>query len=233
MAALVIPILMYHSVDLRSEDYLTIARDQFARQIEHLARHYAFVTVHDVATQQVPDDALVISFDDSLKDNIDHALPVLQQFGVRAVFFVITGYLGRDNAWNPRAYRFADHMAPGDLWDLARAGHEIGSHSRTHQRLTKLSDAQLEDELLRSHNMIAALCGVAPGAFAYPYGGYDARCVAAMRRHYTFGFGSEREGDYDWAASPGAIRRIFVDAADGAEELDRKIKEYRQAGEHA
>jgi peptidoglycan/xylan/chitin deacetylase (PgdA/CDA1 family) len=232
MAALAIPILAYHSVDLRSEDYLTVARDQFARQIEHLAGRHAFVTAHDVAAGQVPDDALVVSFDDSLRDNLEHALPVLQQFGARAVFFVITGYLGRNNAWNHRAYRFADHMAPRDLWDLARAGNEIGSHSATHQRLTKLSDAQLEDELLSSRDMITALCGVAPVAFAYPYGGFDARCIAAVRRHYNFGFGSAREGDYDWSATPGSIRRIFVDAADEPEELDRKIKAYQPAGAH-
>lgn len=233
MAALAVPILVYHSVDLDSEDYLTVAREQFARQIEHLAGRYAFVTPRDVLARQVPDDALVVSFDDSLKDNVEHASPVLEQFGARALFFVITGYLGRDNAWNHRAYRFADHMTPRDLWDLTRAGHEIGSHSVTHQRLTKLSDAQLEEELLRSHNMIAALCGTAPAAFAYPYGGFDARCVAAVRRHYAFGFGSAREGDYDWEANPGAIRRIFVDATDGPEDLDRKIKEYRQAGAYA
>lgn len=227
MAGFGVPILMYHSVEETAEDPLTVARDQFARQIEHLAGRYGFTTVRDVPATGAPDDAVIVSFDDALEDQLRYALPVLQQFGARAVFFVITGYLGRNNAWNHRAYRFADHMAPRDLWDLVRAGHEIGSHSVTHQRLTKLSDSDLDDELRRSREMIAALSGAEPVAFAYPYGGFDLRIMTAVVRYYTYGFASEREGSCDWAVSPAAIRRILVEATDGPEELDRKIADYR------
>jgi peptidoglycan/xylan/chitin deacetylase (PgdA/CDA1 family) len=238
MAEMIVPILMYHSVDVRSCDYLTVGQDQFCCQVEHVVANYEVIQIGDVVRFQrgaghLPSNPLIISFDDSLKDNIEYALPVLERFQASALFFAIAGYLGQNNAWNHRAYRFSDHMSPQDLKGLAQAGHEIGSHSLTHQRLTKLSDEQMEEEFALSRQMIADIVGVPPNAFSYPYGGVDRRCARLCQKHYEFGFSSARQGCFDWTVDSMNIRRIYVSPDDQPQDLDKKIADYRQAIPHA
>lgn len=235
MPDLCIPTLMYHSVAPQSGDYLTVAQDQFDRQIAHLTAHYAVVRVRDAlgaldGAQELPPDPVLITFDDALMDNIVYAEPVLARYHASAVFFAIAGYLGQTNAWNTRAYQFADHMRPADLAALVTAGYEIGSHTMTHHRMTKLSDEQLEEEFTRAHAILTAAAGVVPAAFAYPYGHADERCWRACARHYRLGFASSRQGETDWRANPVNIRRIYIAPDDTPETLDQKIKAYRAAG---
>ncbi|MEW6253821.1 MAG: polysaccharide deacetylase family protein [Planctomycetota bacterium] len=71
---------------------------------------------------------------------------------------------------------------------LARAGHEIGSHTRTHPILTQLDDAALRSELAGSRAELAARLGVPPRSVAYPNGDADERVTRAARAAgYTAG----------------------------------------------
>jgi peptidoglycan/xylan/chitin deacetylase (PgdA/CDA1 family) len=71
-------------------------------------------------------------------------------------------------------------------WDelaaLADRGWEIGSHTVTHPRLTRLDDEQLAAELSESKRAVEEHLGGACRSLAYPYGDEDARVVAAARR---------------------------------------------------
>jgi peptidoglycan/xylan/chitin deacetylase (PgdA/CDA1 family) len=236
MKAKVVPTLMYHSVDRESRDYLTIGQAQFERQVAFLAERFALVLPGTFMDPLVPvnlqRDPVVISFDDSLRDNIEFALPVLEKYQARAIFFAIPGYLGANNGWNHRAYRFSDHMTTADLRALHACGHEIGSHSMTHQRMTKLDDRQLEDEMADSALALREILGTAPVSFAYPYGDADDRCRAACRRHYRQAFCSARQGTLSWELQPHSIRRIFVGPEDTPGSLAIKISEYLIGNQH-
>lgn len=72
-------------------------------------------------------------------------------------------------------------MAPEELKELARRGHEIGSHSVTHPLLPQLSDTELESELALSRQWIASWVVMAPTGFCYPNGDHDERVVRAAR----------------------------------------------------
>ncbi len=64
------------------------------------------------------------------------------------------------------------------LAELARSPlFEIGNHTFTHPHLTRLTDAQIRDELLRTQVEVASLTGRAPTLFRPPYGEYDARVL--------------------------------------------------------
>ncbi|TCP88889.1 polysaccharide deacetylase [Rhizobium sp. PP-CC-2G-626] len=56
-------------------------------------------------------------------------------------------------------------------------GAAIGAHTLTHRALARLSDADAEDEIVRSVDAVAAITGVRPTTFAYPYG--DGRAVSS------------------------------------------------------
>lgn len=73
-------------------------------------------------------------------------------------------------------------MTPEELKELARRGHEIGSHSVTHPLLPQLSDVELERELMLSRQQIASSLNLAPEGFCYPNGDNDERVVSAVRR---------------------------------------------------
>jgi peptidoglycan/xylan/chitin deacetylase (PgdA/CDA1 family) len=66
--------------------------------------------------------------------------------------------------------------------EAADRGFEIGAHSATHRALPALSDLEVDDEVSRSRAVIHDATGVQPEFFAYPYGLWDSRSRAAVRR---------------------------------------------------
>ena len=62
------------------------------------------------------------------------------------------------------------------------AKHEIGAHTLTHPSLLKLGDAELKKEIEGSKAWIEDVTGKPCTMFAYPYGEYDDRIVAAVKK---------------------------------------------------
>ena len=56
---------------------------------------------------------------------------------------------------------------------IVEAGHELGTHSRTHPYMSKLSKAQIEDELTTSAQAIERVTGQKVTLFRPPYGDYN------------------------------------------------------------
>jgi peptidoglycan/xylan/chitin deacetylase (PgdA/CDA1 family) len=73
-------------------------------------------------------------------------------------------------------------MRPADVGRLADAGHEIGSHSHSHEILTSLEDDELERELALSRRRIEQWTGRPVAGFCYPNGSVDDRVAAATAR---------------------------------------------------
>lgn len=239
-----IPILMYHGVEPESSDYLTIGVEQFDRQIAHLAEAYSPVRLSEVIQRlspssraarratPLPDNPVLVSFDDAYRNNLEYAVPILRRHEVWAIFFVITSQIGGTNRWNHKARRILDHMNREELLQLHDAGFELGSHTVTHQRLSKLPTDEIESELRDSARTLAEVTGERPTAISYPYGDADERCRDICANHYDFGFGTVRDGVFDWREQATQIRRIYVGPNDSAVDLDRKIACYRNGVQH-
>jgi peptidoglycan/xylan/chitin deacetylase (PgdA/CDA1 family) len=88
-------IAMYHYVrDGSAFNCLTTA--QFRQQVTYLASTRRCITLRELLEQQPADPTCIITFDDGLRDGYTNALPVLQELGVPAVFFVPTAVLAED-----------------------------------------------------------------------------------------------------------------------------------------
>jgi peptidoglycan/xylan/chitin deacetylase (PgdA/CDA1 family) len=68
-----------------------------------------------------------------------------------------------------------------ELRELADGGWEVGSHTRSHPRLTTVDDKRLGAELRDSRAACEEGMGRPCRSIAYPYGDVDARVIAAAR----------------------------------------------------
>jgi peptidoglycan/xylan/chitin deacetylase (PgdA/CDA1 family) len=82
-----------------------------------------------------------------------------------------------------RCPEWAGMMSWQELRELQDAGHEIGSHSLTHCVLTNVDDAQLQQEIGESKQMIEQHLGQEVTSFCFPNGDHDARCLELLQTH--------------------------------------------------
>jgi peptidoglycan/xylan/chitin deacetylase (PgdA/CDA1 family) len=132
------------------------------------------------------DGMVAVTFDDACSGVPQHALPILQDLGVPATVFAVSGALGADPAWAPPGTRT---MTADELGELARAGLRIGSHTRNHPDLLALDEAALDSELAGSRADLEDIVGGPVDHLAYPFGHHDEHVRAAARRAgYKAGF---------------------------------------------
>jgi len=98
-------VLMFHRVmpaaerDSAGADPLwTISTELFEAILNFLARHYNPVTLSDVLASRIgrkalPPRAVLVTFDDGWRDNLDYAYPLLRRFGMPAALFASTEIL--------------------------------------------------------------------------------------------------------------------------------------------
>jgi peptidoglycan/xylan/chitin deacetylase (PgdA/CDA1 family) len=117
--------------------------------------------------------AISFTFDDGSREHFDMAVPLLNEFGFKATFFVIAG-LTREQKADPLVVnRRCDWWAEVSWQEwrtAANQGHEIGNHSLTHPVLSRVRESQrLGAEVTDSARLIEEKIGQWPASFAYPY----------------------------------------------------------------
>jgi peptidoglycan/xylan/chitin deacetylase (PgdA/CDA1 family) len=154
-----------------------------------LDRGYLGTTFTEAVLRPREGKWLALTFDDGFRAVHDEVLPVLRDLGLAATAFVPTAFMGHSQlAWP--GFDAGVGTPPDDLrpmsWAQVRAlvdaGWEIGSHSRTHPLLTRLDDAALADELVRSREECEAGAGQPCRSVAYPFGVVNDRVAAAAAR---------------------------------------------------
>jgi peptidoglycan/xylan/chitin deacetylase (PgdA/CDA1 family) len=201
-----VPVLCYHKVDTRFElGFTQIEPRVFRRQVEALARagyrSLDTVTLLERLAGLPPATGreIVFTFDDGYAGLARHAFPVLVAHGFRAMVFVITDYVGRDNSWDVQyGWRRFAHLDWDELARWQERGIEVHSHGATHSRLTWLASDQVAEDLERSREAIAARLGRAPAALSYPFGAVNPLVRAlAVRAGYLLGFAGPAQRGVD------------------------------------
>lgn len=112
--------------------------------------------------------AYTIEFDDARESHYLLSWPELEKRKIRATFNInVPGNLN----WRPWRH-------------LASEGNEIASHTITHPDLTKLTPAQIEDELRESLLSIWQEIGKKPVSFTNPYGTSNAEIEKLISKYY-------------------------------------------------
>ena len=60
---------------------------------------------------------------------------------------------------------------------IVERGHELGTHSRTHSYMSKLTESEIKDELTTSVSAIERITGYRANLFRAPYGDYNNRLI--------------------------------------------------------
>ncbi len=117
--------------------------------------------------------ALTLVFDDGYTAVYEEVLPLLREYGVRAVFAVPLAVPEKSIADQP--------LSLPDTWlsAAARDGHEIVAHGISHRSFTTLSDSELTQELSEPAETLRT------STLVYPGGAHDDRIVNEAKKYYT------------------------------------------------
>lgn len=181
-------VLCYHAVSASWNDILSVRPQALERQL-HLMLALRYRPAPANAVMDGSGRLLHVTFDDAFR-SVWNAVPVLERLRVHATVFACSDLAAQGAVLSVPELAVEAHAHPEELatldWDglgeLAERGFEIGSHTKTHARLTTLSDAELRAELLESRARVQDELGVPCRFLAYPYGAHDERVRAAARR---------------------------------------------------
>ena len=179
-----VPILMYHYISQPPADAdvyrvdLSVTPDNFRQQLAWLRDNgYTGIDYYELSLAitgqtELPEKPVLLTFDDGYLDNYTAAFPLLQEYGYKATFFIVTDFvdMGREG-----------YMTWPMLEELSRAGHRIESHSRTHPDLRDKERDGLIWEILGSQQTIAAHIGHTPRYLCYPGGDYNEETIQMLR----------------------------------------------------
>jgi peptidoglycan/xylan/chitin deacetylase (PgdA/CDA1 family) len=110
-----------------------------------------------------------ITFDDGNFSDFEFAMPILEQHGLKAHFFITAG-------WTAKRQGF---MGWPELRALHEAGHQIGAHGWSHKLLTSCSVSELHQELNAAKNALEDGLGAEVPTLSLPGG----RANAKVLRH--------------------------------------------------
>jgi len=175
-----VPILMYHRIVPLAEAGdsiagLVVSPQTFAAQLDALeGAGWHTITMgqlaNDLQARVKPSPkTFVITIDDGWNDGYTYALPILQQHGFVATYFVIASRID-----------VPSFLSSAQLRALVAAGDEIGDHTMDHVSLSRQGAAKLTYEIDAAAARIAQVTGVWPESLAYPSGGVDNQAAAAV-----------------------------------------------------
>ncbi len=115
------------------------------------------INCHEVA-------CVALTFDDGPSYYTEGLLDILKEHNVKATFFVLGTQVRIQSETVQRMFQ---------------EGHQIGNHTWDHPNLTKLSDAQIREQLRLTDDLIAQLIGEQTPFLRPPYGVYNDSVLAA------------------------------------------------------
>jgi peptidoglycan/xylan/chitin deacetylase (PgdA/CDA1 family) len=178
-----VPVLCYHQVRQHTSNDGKIAR-AYTVTPELFAAHMRMLhdsCFHTVLPAQLyeyytngaplPHRPVVITFDDNTLSQFTNALPVLNKYGFKATFFVMTVAIGKPG-----------YMNTAQLKQLHTEGHTIGCHTWDHQDLRKLPADQWTKQLDDPLKTLNGITGKPIVDFAYPFGAWNENAILQIKQ---------------------------------------------------
>jgi peptidoglycan/xylan/chitin deacetylase (PgdA/CDA1 family) len=182
-----IPIFCYHHIreweESDTEDeraYIVEPRDLEA-QLKWLSEDgYTSVDTQQVYEyyafgKPLPPKPIMLSFDDNDDNQYENAAPMLEKYGFKGVFFIMTVTIGQPN-----------YMTEAQIKELSERGHDVQPHTWDHHLVTGYETQEEWDKQIGwPKETLEKIVGKEAPFFAYPFGIYDA---AAAEKIKSYGY---------------------------------------------
>lgn len=199
-----IPVLCYHRIgtDRKSEYEVTPATFEGDMKILADSGYHSIMPaqLYDylVFNKPLPEKPVMITFDDSRIEHFQIAAPVMEKYGFRGVFFIMT------ITYNKKNYMSTDQIA-----QLSKAGHCIGLHSWDHVMVTKYKDeSDWKKEVADPKKKLEQIINAPVEYWAYPDGIYNHKAAEELSKNFKLSFSLATPRDT--ALPLQCVRRIIV-----------------------
>ncbi|MGP4077741.1 S-layer homology domain-containing protein [Halobacillus sp. K22] len=201
-----IPLLMYHSLSKNPADWssVTISPDKFYEEMLYL-KALGMNTINSKqlidaknGKAELPDNPVMVTFDDGYRNNYLHAYPVLEKLNMKAVISIIGWSVGRTTDLGEEQ-DIIPHFTWGEAKEMADSGHvDIQNHSFNLHNLGSSNGygkgtlpregetveehaERFKKDTMKIHQLIKEKLGYEPELFTYPYGAYNQTTENALK----------------------------------------------------
>lgn len=210
MARKQVPILCYHQIrdfrpkdSERAKDYI-VPPVKFAEQMKRLSDS-GYHTVlpgqlmeHLQYGTALPENPVMIHFDDADLSQFEVAKPILDKYGFKACYFIMTVVL------NKPGYMKKEHVK-----QLSDEGNVIGSHTWDHMNVKKMEEKDWQTQIGKPSRQLAEITGKPVEYFAYPFGLWN-HDVASKLGEHGFKAAFQLSEKRDSSLPLYTIRRVIV-----------------------
>jgi len=219
-----VPILMYHHIDGNLVEGNSVHEKLFGEQLDWLIANgfntISFSQLNDYLIYgfALPEKPILLSFDDGYVDNYYNAFKIMVNKGMKGSFGIITDLVGTDA--NGRRF----YMSWDELREMDLEGMELVAHSMSHKYMPKISDKELEQEMLESKKILEKFTNKKIETFVYPTGGFNDHVIGKLKE---YGYRSARiSGDYKKMSIENLYKLPVIKVAWGTtpEQLDKLIQ---------
>lgn len=227
-----IPILMYHQIDVppprgTSLRGLIVAPGSFAWQMRFLRlTGYRGLSMQDLLPYirgEKIGKVVGITFDDGYRNNLEYALPILKKNGFTATCYGVSDMIGGTNVWDRGLVAEKPLMSLAEWRTWHAEGMDIGSHTRTHAKLTELPSEEARDQIALSKVILEKKVGCTVNHFCYPYGWFGAEHEAMVKHAGYITATTTQRGRVSIGDAPFTLRRIMVARATNPIQFAAKI----------
>lgn len=161
-------ILNYHSV---GNSELSISASLFEEQMVFLKNNFNILDLSNL--DNIKDNKkvnIIITFDDGYENNYNFAFPILKKYSIPATIFIVSDFVLKNKLEDPRHYLFEKPLNVGQIQEMMKYGISFGSHSKTHNKISSLSNDDAIKEIVGSKKEIEEALSCKINSFAFPFG---------------------------------------------------------------
>ncbi len=215
---------MYHHVnsDRCSNDY-TI----FEEHLKYISENFTTL----FPTQNLPKNPICLVFDDGYYDFYKLIFPLLKKYKLKALLGVTPKYILDDTDKSDETrlsyehndlfsnYKDATFCTYKELQEMLESELvQIVSHSYSHKNLLE-DGVDLEQELVKSKNILQEKLNIKVESFIYPFGKYNQQVLDETMKHYKYSFRIGNGVNKDFSGVNNVIYRIDADNLKTADEI--------------
>lgn len=120
--------------------------------------------------KRLPPKPLLISFDDTRADHYLSAAPLLEKYGFRGTFYIMTVSIGKPG-----------YMTKEQIKDLSDRGHAVGLHTWDHQDLKKIGEDRWKIQIEKPKVLLEDITGKSVTSLAYPFGLWNPQVIQQIK----------------------------------------------------